>query len=335
MITCEAFDLKLNRAFATSRSLTKVSRSYFLHGDGAVGEAAPVRFYGEIEGTFEAAFAYVRDSLPEFGDPRSVWPRLNQLLGYNFALKCGLDLLYWDHWGVQQNAQIHELLGVPHEEAISSAFSIGVASANQMQQRVRERPEYKVYKLKVGFDHDVEAVAAVRQVTDAPLYVDANGGWTVKEACTRMPQLEKLGVVLCEQPILSGVRADWDKVREATSVPVIVDEYCQRPEDVAHWTGWVDGINVKLQKCGGITPAFDMIKRAREEGLGVMIGCMIESSVSIAAALHLAPLADYIDLDSHLYLEFDPYEGVRCEKGRLRLSALPGLGVNKREKVGV
>jgi L-alanine-DL-glutamate epimerase-like enolase superfamily enzyme len=111
---------------------------------------------------------------------------------------------------------------------------------------------------------------------------------------------------------------------------VIVDEHVQTPEDVGHWAGWVDGINVKLQKCGGITPALAMIERARDEGLRIMIGCMIESSLSIAAAVHLAPLADYVDLDSHLYLESDPWIGLTLSGGDLLLSGEPGLGMRPR-----
>jgi len=335
VISLEAVDLKLRHAFKTSRSRTDVSRSYYLRADDAVGEGSPVRFYGETGGTMEAAFDFVAKDLPDWGDPRKTWPAIDELLGYNYALKCGLDLLYWDHLGKQQQTPINKLLEIDHGATICTAFSIGIASSEEMQAEVKRRPEFEVFKLKVGFDGDVEAVAAVRQVTDVPLYVDANGGWSVEEACERLPLLQKLGVVLCEQPIFSGVREDWERVREAAAMPVIVDEYIQRPEDVSHWKGWADGINVKLQKCGGVTPAYEMIRRARDEGMLVMLGCMIESSVSIAAATHLAPLADYVDLDSHLYLDFDPYVGVQCDNGCLRLSGKPGLGVAIRERTSV
>lgn len=332
MISIVPVDLVLGHAFKTSRNRMVQSRSYYLTADGAVGEASPVRFYGETHGTLEAAFEHVRGGLPTFADPRKMWPELNSALGYNFALKCGLDLLNWDHWGRRVGATVHELLGIEHRSTVCTAFSIGIGSPEEMRDGVQSRPHFKVYKLKVGFEGDVEAVAAVRQVTDTPLYVDANGGWSVAEACAKLPMLARLGVVLCEQPIFSGLRSDWEAVRGASPIPVIVDEHCQTPEDVAHWTGWVDGINVKLQKCGGITPAFEMIHRAKDEGLRVMIGCMIESSVAIAAAVHLAPLADYVDLDSHLYLENDPYTGVELERGTLVLSGAPGLGVRSKTR---
>jgi L-alanine-DL-glutamate epimerase-like enolase superfamily enzyme len=323
-------DLVLNQEFRTSRSRTATSRSYYLSGDGALGEASPVRFYGETAGTVEAAFAHVHGDLPAWGEPQAAWAQVNRMLGYNFALKCGLDLLYWDHWGRKQGAPVYELLAIRHLQPVTTAFSIGIGGVGEMRESVKVRPQFNVYKIKVGFDGDVEAVAAVRSVTDKPLYVDANGGWSVAEACRKLPEFARLGVVLCEQPIFSGLRADWQAVRDASPLPVIVDEHCQTPEDVGHWAGWVDGINVKLQKCGGITPGLAMIRRARDEGLRVMIGCMIESSLAIAAAVHLAPLADYVDLDSHLYLASDPWAGLELSNGKLTLSGAPGLGMRPR-----
>jgi L-alanine-DL-glutamate epimerase-like enolase superfamily enzyme len=326
-------DLKLKEAFQTSRNVVSVSRSYFLKADDAVGEASPVRFYGETPAIIEAACERLVAELTDWSDPRDLWPQIDSALGYNFAAKCGLDLLFWDHLGKQENASVGQLLGIRADSPASTAYSIGIGSPEQMQAQVQQRRDFKVYKLKVGFDADVDAVRAVREVTDAPIYVDANGGWSVEDACARLPELEKLGVVLCEQPIFSADKRDWERVRASSSLPVIVDEYCQRPQDVALWAGWVDGVNVKLQKCGGITPVFEMISRARDCGLKVMIGCMIESSVSIAAAAQLAPLADYVDLDSHMYLAADPYDGIPCTRGQLIPSGKPGLGVWERQKV--
>jgi L-alanine-DL-glutamate epimerase-like enolase superfamily enzyme len=328
-IECIAADLSLRETFATSRNVVSRSRSYFFRAHGAVGEATPVRFYGDTEAGVKSAFATLAATVKEWGDPRTLWPRLNRALGYNFSTKCGIDLLLWDHLGRREGATVGALLGIECKHPVATAFSISMGSTLDMQEKLRQHPGFSVYKLKVGLESDLETVAALRAVTRAPFYVDANGGWTVDEACAKLPRLEELGVVLCEQPIFSGRRADWERVRAASGLPVIVDEYCQRPEDVALWSGWVDGVNVKLQKCGGITPAFEMIRRARDEGLRVMIGCMIESSVGIAAAAQLAPLADYVDLDSNLYLADDPYTGLACRDGCLTPSGRPGLGVRE------
>jgi L-alanine-DL-glutamate epimerase-like enolase superfamily enzyme len=330
-INLELADLRLLHRFETSRSAVEVSRSYFLQADGAVGEGSPVRFYGEIPESYEAAHARLVREITHWEDPRTLWPRLDRALGYNFAVKCGFDLLFWDHLGKEEGASVRELLDIKEAPHLATALSIGLAAPAEMQADVQRNAGFQIYKLKVGFADDIEAVQAVREVTQAQLYVDANGGWSVDEACRKLPQLAELGVTMCEQPLFSGARADWERVREAAPVAIVVDEHCSRPDDVAHWAGWVDGINVKLQKCGGITPAFEMIRRARECGLQVMIGCMIESSVSIAAAAQLAPLAEYLDLDSNLYLAADPYDGVPCVAGELKPSGQPGLGVWKRE----
>jgi L-alanine-DL-glutamate epimerase-like enolase superfamily enzyme len=323
-------DLPLARTFATSRNRMATSRSYFLEADGAVGEACPVRFYGELNTTVEEALRYLLPNVEEERDPREVWPELERALGFNSAAKCGIDLLLWDRLGKRHGATARALLDIPEAGPLRSAFSIGIGTPAEMQAEIKNHPDFSVYKLKVGFEGDLEAVAAVHEVTAAPLYVDANGGWAVEEACRKLPQLLARGVVVCEQPIFSGRREDWQKVRAAAGMPVIVDEYCLRESDVQHWSGWVDGVNVKLQKAGGITPAYAMIQRARDEGMKVMIGCMLESSVGIAAAAQLAPLADYLDLDSHLLLSRDPYEGIPAVKGTLVPSGKPGLGVWRR-----
>jgi L-alanine-DL-glutamate epimerase-like enolase superfamily enzyme len=325
-------DLPLARAFATSRSLSARSRSYFLEADGAVGEAAPVRFYGELPPMIEEALAYLLAKLDDWRDPRQAWPELDRELGYNSGAKCGIDLMLWDHLGQREGATVRELLDIPTSAPIRTALSIGIGTPEEMRAEVLSHPGFSIYKLKVGFDGDLDAVSAVHEITGAPLYVDANGGWTVEEACRKLPQLMPRGVVVCEQPIFSGRREDWERVRAAAGIPVIVDEHCRVPDDVQHWSGWVDGVNVKLQKAGGITPAWNMIKRAREEGMKVMIGCMLESSVGIAAAAQLGPLADYLDLDSHLLLARDPYEGIPAVDGALVPSGAPGLGVRRRHE---
>jgi L-alanine-DL-glutamate epimerase-like enolase superfamily enzyme len=325
-------DLPLARAFATSRNISATSRSYFLEADGAVGEATPVRFYGELPLMLEEALRYLLARLPDWRDPREAWPELDRALGYNSGAKCGIDLLLWDHLGFSQKATVRELLGIDAEGPMRTALSVGIGTPEEMRAEVQNHPGFSIYKLKVGFDGDLDAVDAVHEITGAPLYVDANGGWTVDEACRKLPQLLSKGVVVCEQPIFSGRREDWQRVRGAAGIPVIVDEYCRTAADVQHWSGWVDGVNVKLQKAGGITPAWNMIRRAREEGMKVMIGCMLESSVGIAAAAQLGPLADYLDLDSHLLLARDPYEGIPAIDGALVPSGAPGLGVRPRQE---
>jgi L-alanine-DL-glutamate epimerase-like enolase superfamily enzyme len=180
----------------------------------------------------------------------------------------------------------------------------------------------------MGFEGDVEALEAIRRATDKPIRVDANEGWSRQEAMARIPALEDVGVELLEQPVRAADREGLAMVASATAIPVVADESCRTSADLADLLGVVDVVNVKLAKTGSIMEAVRLMTAARALGLGVFLGCMVESSLGIAAAAHLAPLADYVDLDGHLLLSDDPWTGLRFEAGRvLPDPAEAGLGV--------
>ncbi|HEX8997416.1 MAG TPA: dipeptide epimerase, partial [Ktedonobacterales bacterium] len=191
---------------------------------------------------------------------------------------------------------------------------------------------YPILKIKVGTGRDLEIVRAIREATDATLRVDANAAWTPKEAIRVIRELEPYNIEFVEQPLhpadLEGLRF----VREHVALPIIADESCVTEEDIPGLVGAVDGINIKLMKCGGIHHALRMIHTARAHHLKVMLGCMIESSLSITAAAHLTPLVDYADLDGNLLVRDDPFDGVRVERGKLMLPERAGLGVRARRQ---
>jgi L-alanine-DL-glutamate epimerase-like enolase superfamily enzyme len=198
------------------------------------------------------------------------------------------------------------------------------------RQKVKEADAFPLLKIKVGLDTDEATIDAVRSVTDKPLRVDANEGWATKEeALRKMTWLQKEGVELVEQPLPASMIEETRWLRERVEIPIIADEACLRPEDVPKLAGAFDGINVKLDKAGGILQAYRMLEIARALGMKTMLGCMISSSVSITAAAHLSPLADYADLDGNQLIANDPYAGVTVEKGKLILPAGPGLGVRR------
>jgi L-alanine-DL-glutamate epimerase-like enolase superfamily enzyme len=172
----------------------------------------------------------------------------------------------------------------------------------------------------------------LRKATRKTIRVDVNGGWSLEEAMAKFPHLISLGVEFVEQPLPRGELKGMKRLRDEFPLPIFADEDALTPEDVPRLTGVVDGINVKLMKCGGVGPALRMMEEARKRGLKVMLGCMIESSVGITAAAHLAPLADYLDLDGNLLIEDDPFTGVLCDAGRLVLPHGPGLGVTERSR---
>jgi len=192
---------------------------------------------------------------------------------------------------------------------------------------VREAEPFPVLKIKVGLDTDEATIAAVRSVTAKPLRVDANEGWKDKEEAVRkINWLEKQGVEFIEQPMPAAMLEETRWVHSRVHIPIIADEACLHPADIPKLVGAYDGVNVKLDKCGGILEAWRMIQVARSLGLKTMLGCMISSSVSVTAAAHLSPLVDYADLDGNLLIANDPYSGVQVERGKLILPDRPGLG---------
>jgi L-alanine-DL-glutamate epimerase-like enolase superfamily enzyme len=238
----------------------------------------------------------------------------------------------YDLLGKRLGAPVYQLLGLNPERTPLTSFTIGIDEPAAMARKAAEAAkQYPILKIKVGTGHDSEIVRAIREATDATLRVDANAAWTPKEAIRVIRELEPYNIEFVEQPLhpadLDGLRF----VREHVNLPIIADESCVSESDIPRLVGAVDGINIKLMKCGGIHHALRMIHTARAHHLKVMLGCMIESSLAITAAAHLSPLVDYADLDGHLLVSDDPYEGVRVEQGKLILPERAGLGVRPRD----
>ena len=193
-----------------------------------------------------------------------------------------------------------------------------------------KRQDFPVLKVKVGLATDEPTIEAVRGVTDKPLRVDANEGWTNKEEAVRkINWLETQGVQFIEQPMPAEMLEETRWVRARVHIPIIADEACQRASDIPKLKECFDGVNVKLDKSGGILEAYRMIAIAKSLGMRTMLGCMVSSSVSVTAAAHLSPLVDYADLDGNLLISNDPFHGVTVEKGKLILPVRPGLGLTR------
>jgi len=190
---------------------------------------------------------------------------------------------------------------------------------------------FPIYKIKLGTKEDIDIVKALRSKSDALFRIDANGAWSAEETIANAKILKLLGVEFIEQPL---AREDWEgmkKVYQHSVLPIIADESCQTPTDIKRCHNYFDGVNIKLMKCGGITPALGMIKEAKALGMKVMLGCMTESSIGISAIAHLVPLLDYVDMDGALLLKDDPAKGAWIEAGRLFFAEGNGLGANLRE----
>jgi L-Ala-D/L-Glu epimerase len=261
-----------------------------------------------------------------FTEPERYWHYLHHLIPKNPFLVAALDIAAWDMYGKLRRQPLYKLWGLDPSKSPLTDFTIGIDTTEKMVAKMKATP-WPIYKIKVGTADDVERVAALRQHTDAVFRVDANAGWTLEEAIQKIPLLKELGVELVEQPL---AKDNWEGMKSLMAVsplPLIADESCVFAEDVSKCEGHFHGINIKLTKCSGITPALKMIKEAREKGLSVMVGCMNETTVGSAAIAHLSPLLDYVDMDGPLLLAEDVAVGLQYDFGKFIIPESPGLGI--------
>ncbi|MEO6730076.1 MAG: dipeptide epimerase [Ferruginibacter sp.] len=292
------------------------------------GEAPAISYYDitvekmlehlELKRNFLEKFA--------FSDPERFWHYLHHLFPNNPFLVCALDMAGWDIYGKIKGKQLHQLWGLDNTKSAITDFTIGIDSIENMVMKMKEQP-WPIYKIKVGVQDDIEMVAALRKHTAAVLRVDANAGWSLEEALLKIPVLKELDVEMVEQPL---AKDNWEGMKilyKESVIPLIADESCVGEMDVQKCHHHFHGINIKLTKCSGITPARRMIAKARELDMKIMIGCMNESSIGTAAIAQLAPLVDYLDMDGPLLLKEDTARGVGFEFGKIIYNDTPGLGV--------
>jgi L-alanine-DL-glutamate epimerase-like enolase superfamily enzyme len=292
------------------------------------GEATPSRYYGDEAKFVKANLDHAANQMTD-AEPRDILDTLDRahhLLNGNRAALCVLDLALHD-WNLKRaGVSLHDKLGLDVSQTPLSSFTIGISDIEHMREKTREAKDYPILKVKLGTDHDLEILQAMREETDAVFRVDANCAWTPEETIERSHKLKELGVEFIEQPVAPDRLDDMEKVFRESALPLIADESGVTPEDVPGLVNRFHGINIKYMKCGGIAPALQMIQAAREVGLKIMIGCMIETSVGISAGAQLGPLVDYLDLDGALLISNDPFTGVENQLGKLVFPDRPGLG---------
>jgi L-alanine-DL-glutamate epimerase-like enolase superfamily enzyme len=260
-------------------------------------------------------------------------PALDRLLGQSMPARSAVDMALHDLHAKRRGVPLRELLGLGGQPLPVTCLTIGIDEPDVMRRKACASGDFPLLKVKVGFDGDVDVVRAIHEATGKRIVVDANGGWSFREACDKIDQLARAGVEWVEQPLRPWRWRKLAALRARTSLPLLVDEGVRRAEDLPRLRGRADGINVKLTKVGGIREALRMIETARALGLKVLLGCNVESSLACTAAAHLAPLVDWADLDGPLLIADDPFDGLTFEQGRIRLPDRPGLGVVRRTSV--
>lgn len=328
-IVSQITDLQLQHPFKIARRATDASRQVVsVEIDGGIGETAPARFYGETVQTVSIALETIAPALPDNLDAiHDVMTTVDATLGGNYAAKSAIDMALHDRLAKKWGAPLYQLWGLNPHKTPCTSFTIGLDEPEVMAEKVRNAEAYPILKVKLGTPRDIEIIETLRGVTNKPVYVDANTAWTPKEAVSKIRELARYGVELVEQPTKPDDLAGLKFVRENSELPIIADESVKRTSDIPALVGCVDGINIKLVKCGGLLEAHRMMNVARAHGLQIMMGCMIESSLGITAAAHLTPLVDYADLDGNLLITNDPYTGVILDNGKLILPKHPGIGV--------
>lgn len=315
--------------FDEVRSIRVVLRD--ADGLEGIGEATPQKFYGETPETALAALDFYAPRLPaDIFSLEQAEADLARAMTGNNSVRAALSTALHDLVGKRLGVPIYRLWGLDPATAPISTFTIGIDTPEKMRQKVREAASYPVLKVKLGTSDDLAILRAIREETTKELRVDANCAWTAVQAVRMLPVLEEFGVTVLEQPV---ARADLDgfaQIRRHARIPLIADESCHVATDIPHLAGRVDGINIKLAKTGSLREALRMVAVARAHHLMVMLGCMVESSIAITAAAHLAPLMDLIDLDGAALLAEDPWVGATIDGGRLVLPDAPGLGVHPR-----
>ncbi|SEQ15542.1 L-alanine-DL-glutamate epimerase [Hyunsoonleella jejuensis] len=324
--------LQLEYPFSISRYTVSTQDTIIVCiSNGAIsgyGEATVNPYYGStiegLETSVKSVFGIVEASSGLH--PKDLWKQLEPILRNDYFALCAIDCAYWDFYARLQRSTLRSFWSTNELKLPQTNYTIGIDEISVMQSKIKENP-WPIYKIKLGVEHDLEIVKALRSVTDSVFRIDANCAWETEETIKKSEVLKGLGVEFIEQPLKAN---DWEGmtyVKKKCKLPIIADESCQKLEDVQKCAKAFHGVNIKLMKCGGITPALQMIENARKYQLKTMIGCMTESSVGISNIAQLAPLLDYLDADGSLLLKNDIAEGVRFKSGNILYPDDYGSGV--------
>ena len=333
-IKLHAYDLPLRHTFTISRESITSQPTLVVeltqNGVSGYGEATANQYYGFTIERMARDLAALAPQLEAatLDDPATLWAACQPALADDPFALCALDQAAHDLWGKLRGQPTWKLWGLSIDKIPLSDYTIGIDAIDVMIAKLNEFPGWPIYKIKLGTDRDLQIVRALRQHTPAIFRVDANCGWTADQTIANSAELKELGVEFIEQPLKPQLPAgDHRRVYEESALPVVADESCIVESDVPKCQGLFHGVNIKLVKCGGLTPARRMIAEARRLGLSVMVGCMTESTVGTSAIAQLLPLLDCVDMDGAELLDEDIATGVSLDRGRCIYPDVPGNGV--------
>ena len=316
---------------------TKTHQSTFIvelnfRGIKGYGEAPAISYYNISVEQMIADLENKRKFVESFSltDPKRFWHFLHHLFPLNPFLVSALDMAGWDIYGKLNKQPLYKIWKQDPAKAPQTDYTIGIDEPELMLEKMLKYPA-SIYKIKVGSGDDLEKLKFLRKQSDAHFRIDANGGWSFEDAKSYLPELEQIGIELIEQPLSKDSYEETREIKLLTKIPIYADESFVNEKDLPKCADSFSGINVKLTKCSGITPALEIISKARKLGLGIMLGCMNESSIGTAALANLAPMADYLDADGPLLLKEDTAMGISYQNYYLKNSDNPGLGIQPQD----
>jgi L-alanine-DL-glutamate epimerase-like enolase superfamily enzyme len=327
----QGLDLPLKHRFTIAHQSREVQETLIvrLEEDGlfGLGESTTNPFYGITLDNMREALEKFKPVLlgGKWNTPAELWELGKEVFRDNPFAQCALDQAAWDLYTKKKGKKLYEYLDLNPQRIPTTNFTIGIDTVEKMCAKLRE-VEWPIYKIKLGTDQDLEIVRELRKNTNSIFRVDANCAWTVDQAISYSEELALLGVEFIEQPLAKDNLEGMREVFAQSKLPLIADESCISEADVDKCQGRFHGVNIKLVKAGGITPALRMIQQAKALGMKTMVGCMTESSVGISAIAHIAPLLDYVDMDGAMLLAKDPAKGVRIFPDEVLFPEGPGIG---------
>lgn len=331
-LTFQFYDLPLKHPFTISRYTVDIQKTVVVCiSDGinsGFGEATVNPYYKSTVEKLTNSLSKIqkKSNLNLDLHPKEFWQQIAQLLKEDYFALCAVDLAYWDFYAQKNKRTVRSFWSDADAKTPHTSYTIGIDSIEKMQQKIIEMP-WPIYKIKLGTNHDIQIIEKLRKTSDALFRIDANCAWNAKQTIENSKILKDLNVEFIEQPLPTSDFEGMKLVREKSVLPIIADESCQREEDVLLCKNYFHGINIKLMKCGGITPALRMIEIARKNKLKIMAGCMTESSVGISGLVQIAPLLDYLDADGALLLSQDIAEGVNFNFGNIEYQNTFGSGI--------
>lgn len=314
----------------TNAMLTQIS----MGGLTGYGEAAMPPYYGENQQTAAVFLNLAAARLQQYHHPLSapmitaLMQEIDALAPGNHAAKAAVDIALHDLWGKIEGKPLWSLWGLSPEKMPPTSFTLGIDSPEVLRQKLEETGDFQILKIKLGTNDDRNIIRTIREVSDKPIYADANQGWEDRQAALDLIYwLQEQRVQLIEQPFHKNDLESSAWLTERSPLPIIADESFQRMTDLNRIARCFHGVNVKLMKCTGLSEGFRAIHAARAKGLQVMIGCMTETSCAISAAAQIAPLCDYVDLDGCWLIRNNPFEMPELARGIIQLNNAPGLGL--------